>query len=59
MLIGLPDRDLLVASRLAAEDADFADHFAAFVGDQCEGADEPIDRRMFELRGGQLVEFAG
>ena len=36
VLIGLPDRDLLVASRLAAEDADFADHFAAFVGDQCE-----------------------
>jgi len=29
------------------------------VGDQSDGADEPIDRRVFELRGGQLVEFAG
>jgi hypothetical protein len=59
VLIGLPDRDLLVASRLNAEDTEFAGHFAAFVGDQSEGADEPIDGRVFELRGGQLVEFAG
>jgi hypothetical protein len=59
VLIGLPDRDLLIASRLTAEDAEFAGHFAAFVGDQSEGADEPIDRRVFELRDGQLVEFAG
>ena len=59
VLIGLPDRDLLVASRLTAGDAEFAGHFAAFVGDQSDSADEPIDRRVFELRGGQLVEFAG
>jgi hypothetical protein len=59
VLVGLPDRDLLVASRLTSADAEFAGHFEAFVSEQSDSADEPIDRRVFELRDGQLIPFAG
>ena len=38
---------------------EFAGLFANFVIEQSGGADEPIDRRVFELRGGQLIEFDG
>jgi hypothetical protein len=59
VLIGIPERDLLVAGRLAADDTEFAGQFEAFVRDQADAANEPIDRRVFELRDGQLVAFAG
>ena len=59
ILIGLPDRHLMTAASLAADDSEFAQLFADFVVEQSGGADEPIDRRVFELVGGHLVEFAG
>ncbi len=59
VLVGLPDQHLLVAGTLRADDAEFASLFADFVIEQSGGADIPIDRRVFELVGGQLVEFAG
>ncbi len=33
--------------------------FGEFIVEQSGGADEPIDRRMFELVDGRLVEFSG
>jgi hypothetical protein len=58
VLIGLPERHLLTAASLGAGDAEFAGLFATFVVEQSGGADEPIDRRVFELVDGRLVEFA-
>lgn len=59
VLIGLPERHLLIAGTLRPGDEDFASLFAEFVVEQSGGADEPIDRRVFELSDGRLVEFAG
>ena len=58
VLIGLPERHLLIAGTLRPGDEEFAALFAEFVVEQSGGADEPIDRRVFELRDGRLVEFA-
>jgi uncharacterized protein YtpQ (UPF0354 family) len=57
ILVGLPERHMLVAGSLRPGDEDFADLFTTFVLEQSGGADEPIDRRPFELVGGRLVEF--
>ena len=43
--------------RLRPDDAEFAAMFADFVVEQSGGADEPIDRRVFEIVDGRLVEF--
>ena len=59
ILIGLPDRHLLTAGSLRPGDDDFATLFADFIVETSGGADEPIDRRVFELVDGRLVEFAG
>ena len=59
ILVGLPERHLLVAGSLRPNDDEFASLFADFVLETSGGADEPIDRRVFELVGGRLVEFAG
>jgi hypothetical protein len=59
VLIGLPERHLLVAGTLRPGDGEFAALFAEFVLEQSGGADEPIDRRVFELSDGRLVEFSG
>ena len=59
VLVGLPERHLLVAGSLATGDEEFARLFADFVVEHSGGADEPIDRRVFELVDGRLVEFAG
>lgn len=59
ILIGLPERHLLTAGSLRAGDDEFASLFADFVVEQSGGADEPIDRRVFELVDGRLVEFVG
>jgi len=59
VLVGLPERHLLVATTLAADDPGFAEMFGEFVIEQSGGADEPVDRRLFEIVGGRLVEFAG
>jgi ferrochelatase len=55
----LPERHVLTVGSLRPEDAAFAALFADFVVEQSGGADEPIDRRVFELVDGRLVEFAG
>jgi len=57
ILVGLPERHLLVAGSLRAGDEEFGVLFREFVVEQSGGSDEPIDRRVFELVGGQLVEF--
>jgi hypothetical protein len=59
VLIGLPERHLLIAGTLRPGDEEFATLFAEFVIEQSGGADEPIDRRVFELVDGHLTEFAG
>jgi hypothetical protein len=59
ILIGIPERHLMTAGSLRPGDDDFAALFADFVLEQSGGSDEPIDRRVFELVGGRLVEFAG
>ncbi len=59
ILVGLPERHLLTAGSLGPGDDDFAGLFADFVLEHSGGADEPIDRRVFELVDGRLVEFGG
>ena len=59
ILVGLPERHLMTAASLRPGDDDFATLFADFIVEQSGGADEPIDRRVFELVDGRLVEFAG
>jgi len=56
ILVGVPERHLLTAATLAPEDGEFAGLFAEFVIEQSGGADEPVDRRVFELVDGRLVE---
>jgi uncharacterized protein YtpQ (UPF0354 family) len=55
ILIGLPERDLLIAAGLAEGDDDFASLFADYVADRARAADDPIDDRIFELVDGELV----
>jgi hypothetical protein len=57
VLVGLPDRDLLVAGAVPAGDTEFAALFSEFLVEQSGGADEPIDRRVFELVDGELRLF--
>jgi len=59
ILVGLPERHLMTAGSLRLGDDDFAMLFADFIVEHSGGADEPIDRRVFELVDGRLVEFAG
>jgi hypothetical protein len=54
ILIGLPERDLLIAAGLADGDVEFASMFADYVADRARAADEPIDDRTFELVEGEL-----
>jgi hypothetical protein len=58
VLVGVPERHMLMAARLGPGDEDFAGSFASFVIEQSGGADEPVDRRVFELVQGRLVEFS-
>jgi hypothetical protein len=59
VLIGLPERHLLVAGALRPGDDEFATLFGEFVVEASGGADEPVDRRVLELVDGRLVEFRG
>ncbi len=59
VLVGVPERHVLVAGALLPGDDEFARLFAEFVIEHSGGADEPIDRRVFELVDGRLVEFHG
>lgn len=58
VLVGLPERHLLLAGTMRAGDDEFVELFRTFVVEHSGDADEPIDRRVFELRGGELAEFA-
>jgi hypothetical protein len=57
VLVGLPERDLLVAGALRPGDDEFAALFAEFLAEQSAAATLPIDTRVFELRGSELVDF--
>ena len=57
ILVGLPERDLLIAAGLADGDEEFVALFAEYIADRAGSADDPIDRRVFELIDGRLVEF--
>jgi hypothetical protein len=57
VVVALPDRDLLVAGSLNAGDSEFPGQLEAFVLEVVEDAHEPIDRRLFELVGDELVPF--
>jgi hypothetical protein len=59
VLVGLPDRHLLLAGGLRPGDDDFAGLLRDYVIEHSAAADEPIDRRIFELSGTTLVEFTG
>jgi len=59
ILVGVPERHLLIAGATRSDDPDFADLFANFIVEQSGGADEPIDRRVFEIKDGRLIEFDG
>jgi len=59
ILVGIPERHLMTAGSLRPGDEDFAALFAEFTLEQSGGSDEPIDRRVFEIVDGRLVEFAG
>ena len=57
ILVGVPERNLLIAAGLADGDDDFAELFADYVADRSRGADEPIDHHVFELVDGDLVSL--
>ena len=59
VLVGIPERHLLAAATLRPDDDEFAGLFAEFIVEQSGGADEPIDRRLFEIVDGRLIEFGG
>ena len=54
VLVGLPNRDLLVAGALRPDDPEFLGLFSSFVADASTDADEPIDSRTFELADDEL-----
>jgi uncharacterized protein YtpQ (UPF0354 family) len=58
LLVGLPERHLLIAALMQPDDIEFAVLLAEFVLEQSGGADEPIDRGLFELVDGGLIPFA-
>ncbi len=58
VLVGIPERHLLTAASLRPGDEEFAAMFSEFIVEHSGGADEPIDRRVFELVDGRIVEFA-
>jgi uncharacterized protein YtpQ (UPF0354 family) len=57
VLLGLPARHLLIAGTLHGDDPEFAPLFADFVLEYAGDSDESIDRRLFELREGQVTLF--
>ncbi|MGH2407274.1 MAG: hypothetical protein ACRDF7_04230 [Candidatus Limnocylindrales bacterium] len=59
VLIGLPERHLLLAGALAPGDDEFGALFHDFVAEHAQDADEPIDPRVFELVAGELAWYAG
>lgn len=56
ILVGLPERDLLVVSATETADPEFESMFRSYVADRFRTADDRIDERIFELVGNELVE---
>jgi hypothetical protein len=54
VLVGIPERDLLVAGALYPDDEEFAALFAEFIRGHADGTDQPLDRRLLELVDGEL-----
>jgi len=59
VLVGVPDRDLLVAAPLVPGDEAFVAPFREFVAEQFEAGSMPISGDVLELREGELVAFDG
>jgi hypothetical protein len=57
ILVGVPERDLMIAAGLTEGDDEFADMFADYVADRARSADDPIDDRLFELVEGELSQL--
>jgi hypothetical protein len=57
VLIGLPDRDLLVAASVTEGDEEFATLLAVYVAERWGQADDPISEHLFELVDGELAVF--
>lgn len=55
VLVGIPERHLLVAGSLRPGDDEFAALLGQFIREAAAAADEPIDDRLFELVDGHLV----
>ena len=55
----MDDLEPMTAGALRPADDEFAALFAEFIVEASGGADEPIDRRVFEIVDGHLVEFSG
>lgn len=59
VLVGIPERDLLIAAAFVAGDDEFAVLFAEFIRDHAAGADDPLDHRVHEIVDGELRPFEG
>ena len=57
ILVGMPERDLLIATTLEDGDEEFVNMFADYLTDHSRGSDEPVDHRLFELVDEELVPF--
>jgi hypothetical protein len=55
VLIGLPERDLLIATGVARGDEEFEALFIDYVAGRSAAADRPIEPHVFELVDGELV----
>lgn len=58
VLIGMPERDLLIATSLVEGDEEFSGMFADYLLERFNDSDAPIDPRVFELVDNEVVEFA-
>jgi hypothetical protein len=59
VIVGMPNRHILVAGSLLPTEPGFMDDLRSFVATEAAGADEPVDGRLFELLEGGLTEVAG
>ncbi len=55
VLVGLPERDLLLAVARDEADGELEALFGAYVTERWGEADDPIDGRVFELVAGELI----
>jgi hypothetical protein len=58
VIVGMPNRHILVAGSLLPADPGFMDDLRTFVATEAADADEPVDGRIFVLCEGGLTEIA-